>query len=109
MARGLSDRDPARRGCSRSLEFPGWPSRQAAPQPRRSRQGEACRRCNGAHSPSVYSKTGRCKYKPVRGDQLEGQVWSDVETFLRDPEPVLQQFHAKLEAEAQGSGQFRNR
>jgi len=64
-------------------------------------------RCNGAHSPSVYSKTGRCKSKPVRGDHLEHQVWSDVETFLRNPEPVLQQLHAKLEAEAQGSGQFR--
>ncbi len=64
-------------------------------------------RCNGAHSPSVYSITGRCKSKPVRGDELEHQVWSDVETFLRDPEPVLQQLHAKLEAEAQGSGQFK--
>jgi site-specific DNA recombinase len=64
-------------------------------------------RCNGAHSPSIYMARGRCHSKPVRGDHLEGQVWSDVETFLRDPEPVLQQLHAKLEAEAQGSGQFR--
>ena len=34
-------------------------------------------------------------------------MWSDVETFLRNSDPVLQQLHAKLEAEAQGSGQFR--
>jgi site-specific DNA recombinase len=64
-------------------------------------------RCNGAHSPSVYSKTGRCQAKSVRGDQLEEQVWSDVETFLRSPEPVLQQLHAKLESDAQGSDQTR--
>ena len=60
-----------------------------------------------AHSPSIYAGHGRCQSKAVRGDHLEHQVWSDVETFLRNPEPVLQQLHAKLEAEAQGSGQFR--
>ncbi|MCX6634262.1 MAG: helix-turn-helix domain-containing protein [Acidobacteria bacterium] len=64
-------------------------------------------RCNMAHSPSIYAGHGRCHSKAVRGDHLEQQVWSDVETFLRNPEPVLQQLHAKLEAEAQGSDQFR--
>jgi site-specific DNA recombinase len=64
-------------------------------------------RCNGAHSPAVYGARGRCQAKAVRGDILEGQVWSDVETFLRNPEPVLQQLHAKLESEAEGSGQTR--
>jgi transcriptional regulator with XRE-family HTH domain len=64
-------------------------------------------RCNGAHSPSVYSKLGRCKSKVVRGDDLERQVWSDVESFLRNPEPVLQQLHARLESDAQGSDQIR--
>jgi transcriptional regulator with XRE-family HTH domain len=55
----------------------------------------------------VYSKTGRCQAKAVRGDQLEAQVWSDVESFLRDPEPVLQQLHDRLESDAQGSDQTR--
>jgi site-specific DNA recombinase len=64
-------------------------------------------RCNGAHSPSVYMARGRCQAKAVRGDQLEQQVWSDVEAFLRNPEPVLQQLHAKLESDAQGSDQTR--
>ncbi|MBI3681122.1 MAG: recombinase family protein [Acidobacteria bacterium] len=64
-------------------------------------------RCNGAHSPSVYSALGRCQSKAVRGDHLEQQVWSDVETFLRNPEPVLQQLHARLESDAQGSDQIR--
>ncbi|MEO8593053.1 MAG: recombinase family protein [Candidatus Solibacter sp.] len=64
-------------------------------------------RCNGAHTPSVYSKTGRCQAKSVRGDQLEHQVWADVESFLRDPEPVLQQLHARLESDAKGSDQTR--
>ena len=64
-------------------------------------------RCNGAHSPSVYSKTGRCQAKAIRGDQLESQVWSDVESFLRNPEPVLQQLHARLDSDAKGSDQTR--
>src|ERR1700730_15474962 len=53
------------------------------------------------------ARGGRCHSKSVRGDQLEQQVWSDVETFLRNPEPVLQQLHAKLESDAQGSDQTR--
>jgi hypothetical protein len=60
-----------------------------------------------AHSPSIYMAHGRCQSKAVRGDHLEHQVWSGVETFLRNPEPVPQQLHAELEAKAQGSGQFR--
>ena len=40
----------------------------------------------------------------VRGDLLEQQVWSEVEAFLRNPEPVLAQLHAKLESDALGSG-----
>jgi site-specific DNA recombinase len=64
-------------------------------------------RCNGAHSPAVYMARGRCHSKSVRGDQLEQQVWSDVETFLRNPEPILQQLHAKLETDAEGSDQIR--
>ncbi len=65
-------------------------------------------RCNGAHSPSVYSQVGRCQAKSVRGDELEQQVWSDVESFLRDPGPVLQQLHDRLEADAKGSEQVRS-
>jgi len=64
-------------------------------------------RCNGAHSPSVYVATGRCQSKAVRGDILEQQVWSDVETFLRNPKAVLEQLHARLSAEVQGSDQIR--
>jgi len=64
-------------------------------------------RCNGAHTPSVYSKTGRCQAKAVRGDQLEEQVWSDVESFLRNPEPILEQLHARLDSDAKGSDQTR--
>ena len=63
--------------------------------------------CNGAHSPSIYAETERCQAKAIRGDQLEQQVWSDVESFLRNPEPVLQQLHARLETEAKGTDQIR--
>jgi site-specific DNA recombinase len=64
-------------------------------------------RCNGAHSPAVYMARGKCQAKAVRGDQLEQQVWSDVEAFLRNPEPVLERLHAKLETDSQGSDQIR--
>jgi site-specific DNA recombinase len=65
-------------------------------------------RCNGAHSPSVFAAHGgRCQAKAVRGDQLEEQAWSDVESFLRNPEPVLEQLHARLDSDAKGSEQTR--
>ena len=34
-------------------------------------------------------------------------MWADVEAFLRDPDPVLQQLHAKLESDVKGSDQIR--
>ena len=65
-------------------------------------------RCNGAHSPQVYGAyLMGCKSKAVRGDDLEQQVWSDVASFLRDPQPVLEQLHSRLESDAQGSDQIR--
>ena len=64
-------------------------------------------RCNGAHSPSIYAGMERCQGKAVRGDHLEHQVWSDVESFLRNPEPVLQQLHSRLETDAKGTEQIR--
>jgi site-specific DNA recombinase len=63
-------------------------------------------RCNGAHTPSIAWTRGKCDAKSVRGDLLEQQVWSDVETFLRNPEPVLQQLQEKLEADCNGTGQL---
>ncbi|MBE0657624.1 MAG: recombinase family protein [Bryobacteraceae bacterium] len=57
-------------------------------------------RCNAAHSPSIYAGVGRCQSKPVRGEDLERQVWSDIESFLRNPEPLLEQLHARLESAA---------
>jgi site-specific DNA recombinase len=60
-------------------------------------------RCNGAHSPALYWARGRCTSKSVRGDFLEQQVWSDVEAFLRNPEPVLEQLQARLAGEAKGT------
>ena len=64
-------------------------------------------RCNGSHSPAIYRPNGPCHSKAVRGDDLEQQVWSDVEAFLRNPAPVLKQLHARLESDAQGSDKIR--
>jgi site-specific DNA recombinase len=65
-------------------------------------------KCNGAQSPQIYGPNGRCDSKPVRGDDLEQQVWADVETFLRNPAPVLAQLEARLQSDAIGSEQIRN-
>jgi site-specific DNA recombinase len=61
-------------------------------------------RCNGAHSPALYGETGRCQSKAVRGDDLEQQVWSDIESFLRNPQSVLEQLHARLQSNVSDEG-----
>jgi site-specific DNA recombinase len=64
-------------------------------------RGESYYRCNGVHSRGLYGKIGqKCPSKSVRGDHLEKLVWSDIEGFLRDPGPVLQQLRAKLETDS---------
>jgi site-specific DNA recombinase len=63
-------------------------------------------RCNGAHSQAIFgSPELRCTAKPIRGDYLEEQVWSDVETFLRNPESVLKQLHERLTLDVEDSDQ----
>jgi site-specific DNA recombinase len=64
-------------------------------------------RCNGAHTPDLLAK--KCGAKGVRGDDLERQVWADVEAFLRNPGPVLGQIQTRLESEAQSTGEIRDR
>lgn len=70
---------------------------------------ESYYRCNGMHSPSVYmTAEKKCQAKSIRGDELEAQVWSDIETFLRNPGPVLQQLHSRLESDAKGGEKTRH-
>ena len=64
-------------------------------------------KCNGAHTPELLQT--RCSAKLVRGDDLEQQVWADVEAFLRNPGPVLAQIQARLESEVQSTGKVRDR
>jgi len=64
-------------------------------------------KCNGANTPELLQV--RCTAKSVRGDDLERQVWADVEAFLRNPGPVLAQIQAKLEIEVQSTGKVRER
>jgi len=66
-------------------------------------------RCNGVHTPALLKGGPRCTAKSVRGDQLEQQVWADVEAFLRDPGPVLERLQATLEAEAAGSNDLQKK
>jgi site-specific DNA recombinase len=64
-------------------------------------------KCNGANTPELLQT--RCTAKSVRGDDLEQQVWTDVEAFLRNPGPVLGQIQARLETEAQSTVKVRDR
>lgn len=59
-------------------------------------------RCNGAHTRRLVADGHRCPAKSVRGDLLEQQIWADVEAFLRNPESILEQLHAKLLDETSG-------
>src|ERR1051326_6447339 len=55
-------------------------------------------RCDGKQNGrGIYGKHGqRCPSKDIRGDGLEELIWSDVEGFLRNPGPVLEQLHGQL-------------
>ena len=59
-------------------------------------------RCNGMHTRALLNGAPRCNAKSVRGDLLEQQIWADVEAFLRNPEAILGQLHAKLVDETSG-------
>jgi hypothetical protein len=55
-------------------------------------------RCNGKQNGrGIYAATGqRCPSKDIRGEGLEELVWADVEGFLRNPGPVLEQLQRRL-------------
>jgi site-specific DNA recombinase len=63
-------------------------------------------KCNLANTPGIHGTSQRCPAKAVRGDELEQQVWSDILTFLRNPEGVLQQLQARLASESKGVDQM---
>jgi site-specific DNA recombinase len=66
-------------------------------------------RCNGAHSPAIAWARGKCASKSIRGDELEAQVWSDIESYLRDAASVLQPLRARTGSDSayqlRGNGQ----
>jgi site-specific DNA recombinase len=68
---------------------------------------ESYYRCNGAHSPDIYRPMGRCQSKTIRGDQLERQLWADIQAFLRNPKPVLEKLQVRMEADAKGTDSIR--
>jgi len=61
-------------------------------------------KCNGTHSALIYAKLQhRCTAKSICGDLLEEQVWSDIQTFLRNPSAVLAQLRSRLTSAAEGA------
>lgn len=62
--------------------------------------------CNGKHGAGrgPYGERGeRCPSKSVSGD-VEEFVWHDVETFLRDPQPVIAQLEERMRGEIDEAG-----
>lgn len=74
---------------------------------RRNGKREFYYKCDGAHLRSLFGPKGRCQSKAIRGDQLERQVWTDMQAFLRNPKPVLEQVQARLESDAKGTDEIR--
>jgi site-specific DNA recombinase len=56
-------------------------------------------RCNGKHGArGLYGERGqRCPSKAINGDYLEQTIWSDVESFLRNPGSVIEQLKVRFE------------
>jgi site-specific DNA recombinase len=61
-------------------------------------EGTMYYRCNGKQNGrGLYGAKGqRCPSKDIRGERLEEIVWADVEGFLRNPSPVLEQLQERL-------------
>jgi site-specific DNA recombinase len=63
-------------------------------------------RCNGKHGArGLYGEQGqRCPSKDVNGRWLEQLVWSDIDSFLRQPGPVLEALKARIESSRTDAG-----
>ncbi|MFC1875404.1 recombinase family protein [Chloroflexota bacterium] len=56
-------------------------------------------RCNG-HLTGRGPIEGRCSGKDIKGDYLEPQVWSDIETFLRDPGEIINELTQERDSDS---------
>jgi transcriptional regulator with XRE-family HTH domain/DNA-binding transcriptional MerR regulator len=72
-----------------------------------STRGEFYYKCNGVNTPGL--RPHRCTAKSIRGDDLERQVWADIESFLRNPGAVLAQIQERLEADVKDTGKVHDR
>jgi site-specific DNA recombinase len=65
---------------------------------RANNEGTMHYRCNGKQNGrGIYAEKGqRCPSKDIRGEGLEELIWADVEGFLRNPGPVLDQLQKRL-------------
>jgi site-specific DNA recombinase len=53
-------------------------------------------RCNG-HLTGRGPTDGRCESKDIKGDYLEPVVWTDIESFLRNPGDILEELSGEKE------------
>jgi site-specific DNA recombinase len=58
--------------------------------------------CNGKRKAiQYYGRTGRrCQSVAVNADWLDGQVWSEVEAFVRNPGPLLLKLAARMQGQS---------
>src|SRR5260370_32448562 len=62
------------------------------------RQPDHYYHCNGRQfSRGLYGLTGKkCPAKSINGGYIEGVVWADIESFLRDPGDILERLREQL-------------
>ena len=62
-------------------------------------------KCNGKHGArGLYGEKGqRCPAKDLNGTYLETLIWEEVQGFLRNPGPVLQELHQRMTASEKAS------
>jgi site-specific DNA recombinase len=53
-------------------------------------------RCN---SYMTGKKESRCQSATIRGDQLEAEIWADIQDFARNPGKVMQKLRAQVQAQ----------
>lgn len=67
-------------------------------------------KCNGASQRrGIYGADGKkCPSKAVRADTLESVIWADIEGFLRDPGPILEQLAERTREQDHDAEQVRD-
>lgn len=64
-------------------------------------------RCGGKNRREEYGRRkGRCRSKDLNADIVEGQIWADVDRFVRHPGEILGELAASVDADLRAAESF---